>query len=326
MRLVIAMEFQSIFLCALVLSLGSCQYQLDGGQSRAIADYQDDGKHKASEYPQVTVCPEDYSPRDDCVTLDQLLSGNFNKSHTTFKFKPATFEMKPDSVIRFESVSNITLEPAGAYKVDITCVGNNSGFCFNNVSGLTIQDMMFSRCMAHVHGYDYWYGSLTMLLSSDITLRNLTFRHGLGDGISANTVCGSFTIMNSLFTHMQGTGLSYSVPYFDCSSSQRTLRITNSQIDSYDQIAPRGNGYGGAVYAIRIMFELGLAATILLEDITITNNKHRSDTSGVLILFSGNMTVKGINYSNNLVIGDCDPSPNAEFYLSGLFLQLEVLY
>ena len=52
-----------MFLCALVLSLASlasCQYQLDSGQSRAIADYQDDGKHKASEYPHVTVCPEDY--------------------------------------------------------------------------------------------------------------------------------------------------------------------------------------------------------------------------------------------------------------------------
>ena len=160
------MEFQCILLFALVLSLASCQYQPDGGQSRVIADYQDDGKHKASEYPQVTVCPEDYSPRDDCVTLDQLMSGNFNKSHTTFKFKPATFEMKPDSVIRFDSVSNITLEPAGAYKVDITCVGNNTGFIFYNVSGLTMQNMMFSGCMVHMFYYGDWYDMLFVLESS----------------------------------------------------------------------------------------------------------------------------------------------------------------
>ena len=70
-----------VLLCALVLiiSLASC---LDGGQSRAIADYQDDGKHKASH---VTVCPEDYSPRDDCVTLDQLMLGNLIKSNTTIQ-------------------------------------------------------------------------------------------------------------------------------------------------------------------------------------------------------------------------------------------------
>ena len=34
-----------MFLSALVLSLASCQYQLDGGRSRAIADYQDDGSY-----------------------------------------------------------------------------------------------------------------------------------------------------------------------------------------------------------------------------------------------------------------------------------------
>ena len=196
------MKCQSIFLCALVLSLASCQYQLDGGQSRAIANYQDDGKHKASEYAHVTVCPEDYSPRDDCVTLDQLMSGNFNKSNTTFKFKPATFELS--SVIRFESVSNITLEPAGAYKVDITCVHNNSGFIFYNVSGLTIQNIMFSSCM--VYGDDD--SSLVMSESANIMLRNLTLSHGLGGGIAACNMYEHFTITNSLFTHMQGTGQS----------------------------------------------------------------------------------------------------------------------
>ena len=107
------MEVQSILLCSLVLSLASCQYQLDTGQSRAIAKYQDDGNHKACEYPHVTVCPEDYSPCDDCVTVDQLISRKLIKSHTTFKFKPATFKLS--SVIRFTEVNNITLEPAGAY-------------------------------------------------------------------------------------------------------------------------------------------------------------------------------------------------------------------
>ena len=126
-------------MCALVLSLASlasCQYQLDGGQSRAIAEYKDDS--------QVTVCPEDYSPPGDCVTLEQLMSGNLIKSDTTFKFEPAAFKMKQGIVIRFEHVSNIIIEPAGAYRVDITCAENNSGFIFNNVSGLVVQNMTFT--------------------------------------------------------------------------------------------------------------------------------------------------------------------------------------
>ena len=205
-----------MLLCALVLSLASCQYQLDGGQSRAIADYQDDGKHKASH---VTVCPEDYSPRDDCVTLDQLMSGNLIKSNTTFMFKPAAFKMKPDSVIRFENVSNITLESAGAYKVDITCVGKNSGCIFNNVSGLVVQNVMFSGCMTDANpcyvleNLDY---SLCVAESSNIMLRNLTFRDGIG-GISASNVYGNFTVEDSLFVdNMEGSGFYRNLENFHC--------------------------------------------------------------------------------------------------------------
>ena len=309
------MELQSILLCAVVLSLASCQ--LDGGQSRAIADYQDDG---ASD---VTVCPEDYSPRDDCVTLDQLISGNLIKSDTTFKFKPAAFEMKAGSVIRFENVNNITIKPAGAYNVDITCVGNNSGFTFQNVSGLTIRNMMFSKCMV---GND---STLVVSESSDIMLKNLTFRHGSGGGISADNMDGYFTIMDSLFTHMQGTGLSLNMTddqseYDHHYSSQRTLTITNSQFDSHYHNAPASydSDLGGIVYATRIRIAQGFTTTVLLEDITITNNTHRSDSSGIFISSASelHMTVKGINCTNNLVIGDLlsntpGASVQADFYL-----------
>ena len=312
------MELHSILLCAAVLSLASCQ--LDGGQSRAIADYQDDG---ASD---VTVCPEDYSPRDDCVTLDQLMSGNLIKSDTTFKFKPAAFEMKAGSVIRFENVNNITIKPAGAYNVDMTCVGNNSGFTFQNVSGLTIQNMMFSKCMV---GND---STLVVSESSDIMLNNLTFRHGSGGGISAYYMDGYFTIMDSLFTHMQGTGLSLNMTddqseYDHHYSSQRTLTITNSQFDSHYHNAPASydSDLGGIVYATRIWIAQGFTTTILLEDITITNNTHRSDSSGIFISSASelHMTVKGINCTNNLVIGDLlsntpGASVQADFYLDTL--------
>ena len=291
-----------MLLCALVLSFASCQYQLDGGQSRAIADYQDDGKHKASH---VTVCPEDYSPRDDCVTLDQLMSGNLIKSNTTFKFKPATFKMKPESVIRFENVSNITLESAGAYKVDITCVGNNSGFIFNNVSGLVVQSMMFAGCMAdanmcNVSTNMYLYSfSLCVKESSNVMLKNLTFGGGMG-GIAAGCVYDNFIVDFLLVHDMEGPALILcsNNEYELCSQcysamEQVTVVISNSQfVDNH-------------CYELYTSFAVDITVgpmAIHLENLTISNNTH---SYGISILSdSANVVVKGVNYTNNYVVGE----------------------
>ena len=299
------MELQYVLLCAVVLSLASCRYQLDGGQSRAIADYQDDGKHKASVYPQVTVCPEDYSPRDDCVTLDQLMVNNLVASNMTLKFKPAVFELKADSVIRFENVSNITLDSAGAYKVNITCVGGNSGFTFTNVSGLTVQNMMFTDCMANIPMYDI-NGTIFINESSNVMLDNLTFRHG-NNVVYASNIYGYFTIQNSVFSHMQGPGLNLN---FDSSpelnfqynpTHEVTIVISNSQFDG---------GYNdqrtASAYAIRIVLWKWCPVVLHLKDLNITNNTHKSTTCGIYIWSDAvvlNTTIERVNYINNHVIG-----------------------
>ena len=302
------MELHTVLLCALVLSLASCQYQLDGGQSRAIADYQDDGKHKASH---VTVCPEDYSPRDDCVTLDQLMSGNLIKSNTTFKFKPATFKMKSDSVIRFENVSNITLESAGAYKVDITCVWNNSGFIFNNVSGLVVQNMMFSGCMADANMCDVSTGvdlsniSLCVRESSNVMLKSLTFRDGMS-GIAAGCVYDNFIVDFLLVHNMEGPALILcnNNEYDVCSQcysamEQVTVVISNSQfVDNHCF-----NCYESYT-SFAVDITIGPTA-IHLENLTISNNTHGYYAYGISIFSdSANVVVKGVNYTNNYVVGD----------------------
>ena len=306
----VTMELHTVLLCALVLSLASCQYQLDGGQSRAIADYQDDGKHKASH---VTVCPEDYSPRDDCVTLDQLMSGNLIKSNTKFKFKPATFKVKPDSVIRFEHVSNITLESAGAYKVDITCVGTNSGFIFNNICGLVVQNMMFSGCMTDTTPCSAYFFtafniSLCVKESSNIMLKNLAFRDGKG-GIAAGSVCGNF-IVDSLFVHnMEGPALTLSCDN-PCSQScharrSLTVVVSNSKFaDNHCIICDRA-------FAIKIIS----CTMIYMENVTITNNTHGYFTSGIYVSIMGSpsvtMVVKGVNYTYNHVTGELNVEEDA---------------
>ena len=314
-----------MLLCALVLSLASCQYQLDGGQSRAIADYQDDGKHEASH---VTVCPEDYSPRDDCVTLDQLMSGNLIKSNTTFMFKPATFKMKPDSVIRFENVSNITLESAGAYKVDIICVWNNSGFIFNNVSGLVIQNMMFGGCMTPCV-LENFYFSLSMVESSNIMLRNLTFRDGIG-GMFAMNVYGNFTVQNSLFIRMGGPALTvYYIQSESCSQcysvgEQLTVLITNSQfVDSCCFTSPETEL--AVAYAINVWvsqwFTTVAVILVHLENVTVTNNTHGYYTSGISIICESNSTIlhtviRGVNYAYNHMVRE---QPRGHYIVADLY-------
>ena len=288
----LAMELQSILLCALVLSLASC-LQLDGGQN------------KASEYPHVTVCPEDYSPRDGCVTLDKLKSRKLIKSNTSFKFKPATFKMKADSVIIFENVSNITLESAGTYKVDIACVGNNSGFIFIDVSGLVVQNMMFTSCIADT-GLCRFKSSLCVDQSSNIILKNLTLRDGLS-GLAASNVYGNF-IVDSLFVHnMEGSALIlYSTERSELCSQcysageQWTVVISNSQfVDS------RCFPCNGFAFAINIQIGELLTTGIHLENVTMTNNTHGSSVPGIVITSDSavlHTVFKGVNYAYNHVV------------------------
>ena len=296
-----------LLLCALVLSLASCQ---DYGQPRAIAYYQYDGQHQAS---QVTLCPEDYSPRNDCVTLDQLMSGNLIKSNTIFKFKPATFEIKQGIVIRFEHVSNITLEPAGGYQVNITCVERNSGFSFNDVSGLVVQNMTFTSCAHTADTTVTQYGfnvALCINESSDVMLEYVTFRDGIG-GIAARNVYGNFSVQNTLFIHnKQNPALSLlcqnrSDLCSHCYSAieQATVVLSNSQfIDSqYTQYVGRG-----MAYAVNIQISQWLPTAVHLVNVTVANNTHESDTSGIHISSDSALVqtvVKGVNYTNNHVTG-----------------------
>ena len=100
----------------------------------------------------LTVCPDDYVPRNGCVTPDHL----YNMSDTTYRFVPA-FKMLPDQVIRFYAVSNIVLDTAGPDRASISCLGENSGFYFERVQGLTIRNLEFIDCAVRNVSYDAHY-------------------------------------------------------------------------------------------------------------------------------------------------------------------------
>ena len=214
-------------------------------------------------------------------------------------------------MIRFENVSNITLESAGAYKVDIICVWNNSGFIFNNVSGLVIQNMMFAGCMTPCV-LENFYFSLSMAESSNIMLRNLTFRDGIG-GMFAMNVYGNFTVQNSLFIRIGGPALSvYYIQSESCSQcysvgEQLTVLITNSQfVDSCCFTSPETKL--AVAYAINVWvsqwFTTVAVILVHLENVTVTNNTHGYYTSGISILCESNSTIlhtviRGVNYAYN---------------------------
>ena len=158
------------------------------------------------------MCPDDYSPHDDCVTLDQLLSADLIKSNTTFKFVSTTFEMKRDLMIRFENVSNIILESASPQRAIIFCVGENTGFVFISVSGLAVQNLQFINCGTSMEvAVDTLHYSqkctLGLVKSSNVTLQNLEFKEGMG--VFAAHLHGNVAIISNKFTHMNYTCLHF---------------------------------------------------------------------------------------------------------------------
>ena len=239
--------------------------------SEASGVNQDSDVNQASGHRNVTVCPDDYSPHDGCVTLDQLLSADLIKSNTTFTFVPATFKMTQDLVIRFENVSNITLESASAV---ISCDGNNAGFIFSNVSEVAVQNIQFVGCaVSHICGYENNCACTFFVIESfNITLQNLTFKVVRGCGVYADVSDGSFTLSDSLFTGLHSTGLAISI-----GSSLETsyLTIVNSRFQ--DNHCSTNPGFIACVFDIIIHHPV----IIKIINVTVTNNTRTSEVLGI---------------------------------------------
>ena len=142
--------------------------------------YLSSGEH----HQELTVCPEGYPDSEDCKTLDQLVSDKLILSNTIFKFVPATFQIKPNTIISFTNVSNITLQAASPHSdgvANVSCTGGRSGFVFSNVSGLTVRNFQFISC-------DY-NGTLVLQDSADILLQDVGFKKGANYGVLALDAC-----------------------------------------------------------------------------------------------------------------------------------------
>ena len=248
---------------------------------------------------EVNVCPSNES---GCVTLDQL-TGNLIESNTTFKLMPSMFKMMTDTIIKFVDVSNVIIKSAALHEASITCVGENSGFIFHNVSRLVIQNVQFTGCGIKLQKNS----TLVLSESSDILLQDVTIKYGKAYGILGTNIYGFFTINNSVFTHMQGSGLSLkyqkSLEYhFNKTDSKPNVTVSNSLFDNANY-----HLFEGLACAIEItFFEQHFPAMIYIVDVTVTNNTHTNDVSGIFIWsFSSipnHIILERYNYKNNHVV------------------------
>ena len=251
----------------------------------------------------VTLCPDDYSPRDDCVTLDKLLSADLIKSNTTFKFVSATFKVKPRTVISFQHVSNIILKSAGPQGTIISCVGENSGFIFRGVSELVVQDMHFTGCFLKSGK------SIIVDLSSNVLFQNLTIKSVTGGILILNTH-GNVTILNSLFTGMHDPGLSFN--YYMTNHTSITIANSRFQDNHCHDI------YNLAACIMEIFLHPNeYAVNFNINNVTVTNNTRMSSICGIFIrcnsTFHTSILIKGLNYSNNRVVGGFGYYESQEF-------------
>ena len=274
------MKLCFICICVLVVSLVNA------------TDHEPSGVHHQTV---VTLCPDDYSPRDDCVTLDKLLSADLIKSNTTFKFVSATFKVKPHTVISFQHVSNIILKSAGPQGTIISCVGENSGFIFRGVSELVVQDMQFTGCFLKRR-----VSSIIVDVSSDVLFQNLTIKSVTG-GIFILNTHGNVTILNSLFTGMHDSGLA--LHYY---MTNRTTSITIANSRFQDNHCHGFYSSSGCIMKI-FLHQNEYAVNFNINNVTVTNNTRMSSICGIFIrcnsTFHTSILIKGLNYSNNRVVG-----------------------
>lgn len=224
----------------------------------------------------VTVCPDSDDYHDnDCFKLHLLLSNpNLIKSNTTFKFIPATFKLK--SALVFENITSITLNSVAPARANISCVRDNSGILFQNVSGSIIQNINIVNCTLQNQA------SVILRRSADILLANITIKYGKG-GVFAADIYGNLSISSTLFMYMQGIGFSlqyneFSFDQYPSLNRQPYIVISNTDFKGF----LCRNLYTACIIDVGLD-QLHFPLILHVVDVILMNNTHGNDVSEVLI-------------------------------------------
>ncbi len=261
----------------------------------------------------ITVCPGSYSSQDNCVTLHQLQSNtSYIKSNTTIKLVPTTFKVQSDTIITIANVNNITIESTGPNRANISCIGNNSGLLFRNISGLVIRKINFIHCGTAPksplsNGATF---AISLSESANIVLNNLSFQDGEEGGVFAENIYKKLDVFNTLFTNMQGTCLQLMYHHSSTAHGQPTVTVSNIEFsNNYHQ----KKGKAWAIYIA--LEEPGHPITVDIIDVMVKNNTHSDSVSTVYFRSDSShesqISMKRYTSKNNFVIRSAIIHPNS---------------
>ena len=262
------MEIEILLLCTLTL-LCSCQ---------------------AGAYDHVvTVCPDDFTPRNDCVTLSQLqFNSSQIKSNSIIKFLPATFQVKSNMIITLSNVYNITLD-GNPQRANIMCIDHKAKFLFHNVSGLLVQNMNFAhcKCMETTLSDLCFDGIVAVRECVNVKLDNITFQHGHICGLLAVNVYGELSVSNAKFK--QNHDVNFCLIYKSSSFNQYSDEQTNVTISKSEFSNNQVQHNLGSIIITILSNKIRL--DILIVNVNITNNTCVMRVLGIYILIQDSLNV-----------------------------------
>ena len=238
--------------------------------------------------------------------------------------------MLPNQVIRLKGVRNIVLDTAGPDKSNISCLGENSGFYFESVYGLTIRNLQFINCAMRNISYIYHFIDCTIFIrfSTSFKMDNVVFEHGKPGAYSlfATGVHGKITISNATFRHLQGPAL-FIENEEPCTAHETDLMCTKQwQVMITDSVFT--NCTSDRELDRHISFTIGLIShvhspNIRISNVSVTNNTHYSQTHGIFINCNNFndpghtiIVLEKIRYENNHALHSEISSITAEIALS----------
>ena len=167
-----------------------------------------------------TECPSGDSP---CHSLQYYANHSSFTNNSRFLFLEGEHHL--DSVVTISNMANLSLVGAGS-GVEILCVSLPSGFHIEEFVGVKIENMVISNCNVGPGN------AFEIVNGSEVTIDHVTLSNCSGydcTGLWAEEVVGSFSILNSIFTEINGVTLR--INYSFC-KLPTILNLTNNTLNT----------------------------------------------------------------------------------------------
>ena len=166
-----------------------------------------------------TECPSGDSP---CHSLQYYANHSSFTNNSKFLFLEGEHHL--DSVVTISNVANLSLVGAGS-GAGILCMSLPSGFHIEEFIGVKVENMVIYYCSAGPRN-----AAVELVNGSEVTIDHVTISNCSGDdctGLWAEEVVGSFSILNSIFTEINGVNFRI---YFSFCKFPTILNLTNNTL------------------------------------------------------------------------------------------------